>query len=285
MTDIPSRLDRDTPFGSYAPKGFDKSLLDFARAMPPGGLPYRLALAVQRIFLNRWGEGPVDAVSFGQKIRFYPQDNVCERRSLLTPQRFDPEERAMLAEVLDPGGVFVDLGANAGFYSLSLAPLVGPEGIVLSIEPQPEVFGRLSHNISLNGLTQIRARQLGVSDEPGELTLYQSTNNRGEATVAIADRMVGEGTTITVKPLLTLLAEEGITRVDGLKIDIEGHEDAALFPFMKEADDALLPKVIVSENSWSEWQRDWVGAAKERGYALVLDGKRNIVLRRGSSSA
>ncbi|MDJ0931990.1 hypothetical protein [Breoghania sp.] len=70
-------------------------------------------------------------------MRLYPFANVCERRVLFTPQFFDAEERALLADHIRDDMIFVDVGANVGIYSLFVAGLVGPEARIIAVELQP----------------------------------------------------------------------------------------------------------------------------------------------------
>lgn len=276
-------LDTTTPFGHYAPTGAQKHLLRFTRAMPAWGPTYRIALACRKLI--KWlNDGPIDLETFGCKIRFYPWDNITERRALMTPNRFDPEERAHLSKALAPGGVFVDLGANAGLYTLALAPLVGPDGVVISVDPQAAVSKRLSFSVAASDLPQVRLVRAGVSDVDGELMFQRNAGNLGESKMVDTDQQATDGAheakAVPVKRLMTILAEQGVTRVDALKIDVEGHEDRALIPFFTEAEDSLLPKVIVAENATHRWEQDWLAAATKRGYTISHQDKRNLLLER-----
>jgi hypothetical protein len=51
-----------------------------------------------------------------------------------------------------------------------------------------------------------------------------------------------------------------------MKIDIEGHEEAVLIPFLEQAPEDLLPRLIVIENNYMKWKRDLLALAKTRGY-------------------
>ena len=71
-------------------------------------------------------------------MRCYLRDNTCERKFMFTPWRFDTEERRALTGSLRPDGVFVDIGANVGWYSLFVASQAGPASRILALEPQPD---------------------------------------------------------------------------------------------------------------------------------------------------
>lgn len=57
----------------------------------------------------------------------------------------ETEVQDALAELLRPGDVFYDVGANVGYFTIIAARLVGPEGRVVAVEPQPEAVKRLQH--------------------------------------------------------------------------------------------------------------------------------------------
>ena len=95
-------------------------------------------------------------------MRLYPGNNVAEKNLLFTPQYFDPEERRFLAERLGSDFTFVDVGANVGGYALFAATLGGPGSRILAVEPQGDIFERLSFNIGQNGLTTVKALELAV---------------------------------------------------------------------------------------------------------------------------
>ena len=79
------------------------------------------------------------------------------------------------------GDVFVDVGANIGYFSLLTAKLVGPTGKVLAIEAAPFIFEKLFENIQKNGLQHIHALNLAVSDTDGVASIYAAPEaNVGE---------------------------------------------------------------------------------------------------------
>ncbi len=270
--------DASSPFGTFAPTGAQRALIGYARLLQHSRATLKMALSVKKPLLSLT-KAPIDHHAFGINIRFYPHDNFCERRVLTVPTRWDPAERTALLSHLKPGGTFIDIGANAGMYSLIMAQAVGPSGTVLSFEPQKRVYDRLQFNKTTNGFDQMRLKFMGVSDQQDELILYQPTNNRGEASM-VRSFEGAEETRVPVRPLLDVLKEENITQIDALKIDIEGHEDRAMAPFISGADASLLPKVIVTENSQTDWAVNWIDLALERGYRISHQSEKDTILER-----
>jgi FkbM family methyltransferase len=267
-----------SPFGQYALKKRDAQLLRWAQGMPVSWLGRRAALVLRRQVLSG-GHATVDATVDGLKMRLYMKDNVSERKFLFMPQFFDSFERALLKKELPAGGVFVDIGANAGIYTLTAAACVGSSGHVLSIEPNPVVLDRLKFNMTLNGFEHcVQVEQSCVSDAEGvvELTL-DDTNLGGSSLVA------GRGQkkiSVSAYPLKDILAKHNLTRIDALKIDIEGAEDKALIPFFVGAPPALFPRLLILENSAGQWQQDLPGALHKAGYALLKETRMNFVFKR-----
>ena len=65
---------------------------------------------------------------------------------------WEPFETTLVMASLAPGSVFVDVGANIGYFSVVAADIVGEDGQVLAFEPDPDNFALLQANLALNGL-------------------------------------------------------------------------------------------------------------------------------------
>ena len=63
----------------------------------------------------------------------------------------DPLLSQLLKSSLEPGDIFLDIGANNGFYSLLASPLIGRNGMVFAFELSVKTFERMKNNINLNG--------------------------------------------------------------------------------------------------------------------------------------
>ncbi|MBU6474335.1 MAG: FkbM family methyltransferase [Alphaproteobacteria bacterium] len=258
--------DVEKPFGAYALAGRRRQLLRWAQSAPAGWLGRRAALILRKAVLSN-GPDIVDATVEGLKYRLYTRDNVSERKFLFMPQFFDPYERARLKQTLFDGGVFVDIGANAGIYTLAAAPHVGAAGKVLAVEPNPAVLERLKFNIALNGFQgRVTVAPVGVSDAEGSFDLVLDDSNLGGSSLVAARG--ANRITVECRTLRALLAQYGLEKIDALKIDIEGAEDKALAPFFREAPEALHSKLLILENSPAAWKIDLPALLKDKGYAL-----------------
>ncbi len=258
--------DVEKPFGAYALEGRNKQLLKWAQSLPSGWLGRRAALILRKAVLSG-GPAIVDATVEGLKYRLYTRDNVSERKFLFMPQFYDPYERARVRQVLFDGGVFADIGANAGLYTLAAAPHVGDSGKVLAIEPNPVVLRRLKFNVALNNFqNRVVIAPVGVSDAEGSFDLTLDDSNLGGSSL-VEDRG-GKKITVECHKLLPLAERYGLEKIDALKIDIEGAEDRALAPFFADAPEGLHPKLLILENSPAAWKADLPALLKDKGYAL-----------------
>jgi len=131
-------------------------------------------------------------------------------------------DMAYLLHVTTPADVFVDVGANAGSYTVLACAAKGASGCC--VEPVPATFERLMDNIRINNLAgRVEALNLGVSDEPGEL-LFTSTEDCTNHVIADAES-AADAVRVQVLPLDTVLKGRAASV---LKIDVEGFEARVL---------------------------------------------------------
>jgi hypothetical protein len=76
------------------------------------------------------------------------------------------------------------------------------------------------------------------------------------------------------------LKSQNINKIDALKIDIEGFEDRALFPFFDEAPESLWPTCIVIEPNSTSWEKDILSRLETLGYARTGKTRGNVILNR-----
>jgi FkbM family methyltransferase len=129
--------------------------------------------------------------------------------------------------------VFVDVGSNIGAYALWAADVVGPNGRVVAIEPDPSTVEVLRRNIRLNRLELVvSVCHVGVSDCDEILRVDRRCGDMG-VTRLVSD---GEchGPEIACRTLASVLRSAGVGHVDMLKIDIEGFEPRVLRQYFQE---------------------------------------------------
>lgn len=191
----------------------------------------------------------------------------------------EPGVRKFMKTALRPGSVCFDVGANIGAHALAMAVYAAiPFGRVVAIEPNPEIFGRLSQNFILNkkaeGATLLAC---GLSDKAGETLLHLPASgdpNLGQASLYAAHiSSSSRSVKISIKLLDDVVRELGLARVDFIKIDTEGND----FKVIKGGRRILeqFRPIIVFEYEKDSWQAagfslgDAQSFFKELGYRLL----------------
>ena len=126
-------------WGKFTPVGAGSALLliqqlGFAR----GSVKKHLGSLWSRMGLKT----PVDIRYSGLKFRVHPFDNTVEYKMLFGSKLRDGQELKALRESVASGGVFLDIGANIGYYALMAASFGARR--VIAFEPNPKVFSRLA---------------------------------------------------------------------------------------------------------------------------------------------
>lgn len=129
----------------------------------------------------------------------------------------------------------VDVGANCGIYTLKAAKKVGTKGLVIAIEPENENYDFLSRNIRINRYNNVIPLKLALSSFEGRSELY--VQNFGKhSLITKTNRAVD----VSVTTLALLLNRIGVSRIDLMKIDVEGSESEVL----RGSEDLLTSKKI-----------------------------------------
>ncbi len=266
---------------SATPQGAVARLLDLTRGASASWAGKRKAFFLQSMAMKALKGKPLDVETFGARMRLYPYNNACEQSILFTPQYFDLAERAFLRARMTPDFVFIDIGANIGGYSLFAAAAAGPRARILAIEPQADIFERLTYNIGQNPFATIKAIACAVADCDGEITLFIDPDNRGETSMRIINSdVLGENVKVPAKALTSIVAEEGFDRIDALKLDVEGAEDLILEPYFRDAPRSLWPRLLFLEFAPERWSIDLASLLSEQGYVQVLRTLRKACFER-----
>jgi len=171
-----------------------------------------------------------------RKLRGYPLQMTFNPNSymgwfLYYRGMYEEQITRTCASLLSPGMVFADVGANYGLYTLIAAYSVGDTGRVIAFEPQRQLLPVIQHNLEQNGLRHVVVKHCAIGHETGAAELHQpAANNEGQATLRLHEHERDSRPTewVQVKPLLNVLEEEGVSRLDAMKIDVEGAEYSVL---------------------------------------------------------
>lgn len=216
---------------------------------------------------------PTRITSMGCDFIVHPRDNFTEFR--MWENGLPPEHEATLhlADLLaDTDAVIVDVGANAGAFSLPIIRRAGRRARAALFEPNPVMRARLAVNLALNDLGAARVFDCAVSDAPGTARLHFPGNgNLGQGRIGQGYDGPGarEGVEVALRPLAECLSEVGFDCVDLLKVDVEGLEDRVIAPLL-QTHGAPRPRLIYVEiehqGTWTYPLLDLLAAA---GYSEV----------------
>ena len=141
---------------------------------------------------------------------------------------WEPGITAFLRRRLKPGDLFCDVGAHIGYHTLLAANAVGPDGVVVAIEPSPATARALRMNIAINDVRTVRVVEAAVAATPGTLSLYFGPPSNTGKTTTVEARGFTDRATVRAMPLEQILRPDEIRRVRLIKLDVEGAEGPIL---------------------------------------------------------
>jgi FkbM family methyltransferase len=171
--------------------------------------------------------------SRGLRYLLYPGENALIY--LQNEGNYEVGETLLCERVVREGMTVFDVGSHIGLYSLLFARLVGEKGVTHAFEPDPRNFERLRTNLALNDAENVFANQCAVFRESGpiRLNLFDPSLNAWHSlgTPRLPDphdpRQTvesHESITVAAVSLDEYARERNISRVDFLKVDVEGAE-------------------------------------------------------------
>lgn len=149
------------------------------------------------------------------------------RGAYLAGGEIEPELRILPLLLPAQGGVFIDVGANTGVYSLTVAQHWRGAGTVLALEPNPVILAMLARSCERNGFKNVRLRALAASERTGPLEFYANEGRPNQFSLERADGLATSSSVLSVT-LDQLMAWEELDQVHFIKIDAEGSENRVL---------------------------------------------------------
>jgi len=145
---------------------------------------------------------------------------------------YEPDVVKLIAEIVKAGMVCMDIGAHHGYYSILLSSLVGSDGMVYSFEAASSNFEYLEETICANRLNNIICYNLAVGKKTGTafLSLADSSSmHRVVTDLKCTDKKKQEKEyEVEMTCLDDFVKNEGVKKVDFVKIDVEGMENDVL---------------------------------------------------------
>jgi FkbM family methyltransferase len=148
---------------------------------------------------------------------------------------YEPLTTALAEKLTESTRLFIDAGANIGFYSLRLA-VARPELEIVSFEPHPRLNALLAANVRANGFRHITTEAIALSNHEGAMPFYLNRSDMSSSLEPGFDSNHAGVVTVNVSSLDAYLARRGGVPAGFLmKVDVEGHEPA----FFEGAEETL----------------------------------------------
>lgn len=237
------------------------------------GLAYRFISTARKLI----GKGD-SAIVQRNGIRYHLDLNEGIDFSIYLLGAFEPGTQKTLQKLVKPGDTVFDIGANIGAHTLGIAESVDKSGKVYAFEPADFAFAKLKRNLELNP-------ELAARTCPQQILLAASSAERPEQEIYASWPLESDGNVhpkhrgrlvsaehAVVETLDNFTRRQGITRLDLIKMDVDGHE----LPVLQGAEETLrrFRPVLVMEMSpyihaeFHHFFSDFVEVLKQAGYSL-----------------
>lgn len=275
----------DAVFGAFRPTPQQEAIRRLTHRLPYNYAGRKLASLLLGLAGGRAGACFDVPVFSSQAARLHPKDNICEKRVYITPDHWDPEERAILESRIERSSgadfFFLDVGANVGLYSLFARAVAARTGLkfhAACVEADPEMRRRLGFNVAASGAeNDFVILPYAAAATRARLSFTVHSSNRGMS------RLDADGAhTVQGAPLIDMIRQEtNFPRIDAMKIDIEGAEEAVLRAFFDAAPAAMAPLLAIVETSHESKAGAIAALFKDAGYGAVFNNDKNAVFARG----
>ena len=190
-----------------------------------------LRRSIWKFARSRGYDGPV-ATRWYLGLRFNHHLSGDMSQCTYVDGRYEPNEMYAMSNLLRDGMYVVDVGANAGVFTLIAARRVGATGKVFAFEPSPRDRARLLANVAANALRNVSVQPAALGRAPGKAVLQvSSAEHPGHNTIGgfAYSAEAGSGSVeVDVTSLDDFVRDRHLERLDLLKIDVEGSETTVL---------------------------------------------------------
>ena len=136
---------------------------------------------------------------------------------------WEPDAEETIRKLVHPDDVCLDVGANIGYFTLTMAAAVGPSGKVIAFEPTTYACRRLKASVELNDMPQIELVQAALGDH-----VSKGQAMRLESAYRLDGSRNPSEQCVDVVTLDSYLAQHPVDRLDFIKIDTDGMEQQVI---------------------------------------------------------
>jgi FkbM family methyltransferase len=185
-------------------------------------------------------------------------------KEILGSGGYEEFELALFRKECKPGMVLMDVGGNIGYYSLAACAQTHDDAKIFAFEPEPQVGAALRDNLALNGFRSVTMIDRALADKRGVLRLNVDQANTGKHSLVQSDGPNVRQIEIQTLTMDEFVSEQGIAKVDLIKIDVEGAEGLVLVG-ARETIRRFAPVIFM------EYTPDWLARAGTDTRALFAD--------------
>ena len=216
----------------------------------PASLPGKSRLA--RLCIDRLapqGEAEIEALGFRFVV---PSLREPISSSLLVNGTYEPLLCRALSQVLKPDGVFFDVGANVGFFSLLAAHRLVPGGRVAAFEASPRIFSCLERNAQAQPRAGLMLFHRAVTERSGDEMSFFDAPETKFGMGSLANRFGSHAAVVKSISLDDAAEQMGVARVDAIKVDVEGFELGVFRGARRLLAMTPAPVIFFEFNDWAE---------------------------------
>jgi FkbM family methyltransferase len=159
-------------------------------------------------------------------IQLWLGGNSTIDQTIISSGNWEHQTTQLVKRLIKKNDFVIDVGANFGYYATLFAKLVGPEGNVIAFEPTNNYFKLLNENISLNNFKNIEIVKMGLSNIRQDLEISIDDSS---ATIHQPFKIyVKSKETISLITLDDFVSDRGLSNIDFIKIDVDGHDPFVL---------------------------------------------------------
>lgn len=220
--------------------------------------PQSLAEPLYRLVRPYGGRAIIEV----EGVRLFIDPFTTHGMNFVMNGHYEADVAALVREKLPIGGTFLDIGANEGVISSIAARHMGPQGLVIAVEPQIRLRDLLEINLALNSRGTFRIIEAAITAEGGDTVTINlgPTSHSGGSSLVRSYRWGGLRQEVAGRSVDSIVAELGERTVDLMKVDVEGFE----------------PEVVRSARA---------SLADRRIACLAVDYHNSILVTRGITAA
>ncbi len=180
--------------------------------------------------------------------RFMVFPNDALGKCLIENGEFEPHFAQLIKNIIKPGDLCLDVGANLGYHTIEMSKATGPTGKVISFEPLRIIFQQMCGNCFLNDLRNVFPLNFAVGDTNGAIQMDPVNYDAGGVNIGMT-KVGGGGDHVMIKRLDSM----GLQKVAFIKLDVQGCEVKFLDGAAQTIAASRHVMFVEVENNWLQF--------------------------------